>query len=68
MVEVVDLSFFPWGEGGPKGRMRGRYGTPENNLLAHRTICLHSRVAPSSACRHLLPAGEKGLAEISHDL
>ncbi len=67
MVETVDISFSPWGDGGPKGRMRGRHGRPENNSWTHSNYLLYSRAAPSSACRHLLPGGEKRLAEGSNE-
>ncbi len=45
--------------GGPKGRMRGPHGT---QLIALRLRSVHSPLSsltPSTACRHLLPAGEK---------
>src|SRR5690606_33121186 len=47
--------FSPWGEGGPKGRMRGQ-------------ACCSAPAAPSSRCRDLLPEGRRGRRHLSKSI
>jgi hypothetical protein len=68
MIEVVDLPFSPWGEGGPKGRMRGRYGTPENNLWHIQIICCIRAWPPHPPAGTFSPLGRRDSRRRRHDL